>query len=135
MDLRESQEIKGVLCSHEDMIQSNMTFIFTITSKVHDNGRRIISKIALVMGTLVQLKQKISILEVECDVIRNLVVNLCKDAQSRASSYRLSTNSGHGVPKEEDIVHGLLGNMEIGEQESIPTKLGLEEAIRHHIFC
>jgi hypothetical protein len=47
----------------------------------------------------------------------------------------LSTNSGHGEPKEEDIVHQLLEDMEIGEQESMPTKHGLEEAIRHHIFC
>jgi len=60
------------------------------------------------MSTLVQLKHQITILEVECDMIRNLVVKMCKDAQYGASNKRLFVNSGHREPKEEDIVHKLI---------------------------
>jgi hypothetical protein len=98
------------------MIQSNKTSIFFITSKVHDSEQQLISQIASIMSTLVQLKHQISTLEVECNMIRNLVVNLCKDAQSGASNQRLSINSGHGELKEEDIVHQLIEDMEIGDQ-------------------
>jgi len=105
MDYIELQEIGRVLQSHEEMIQSNKTSIFFVTSKVHDSEQQLISQIASIIHTLVQLNHKISTLEVECNMIRNLVLNLCKDVEYGASNQRLFVNPCHGELKEEDIVH------------------------------
>jgi hypothetical protein len=64
------------------------------------------------MGTLVQQKQQISTLEVECNLLRNMVVNLCKDAQLGASNQKMLVNSrtrgvkGRGYCASIDRGHG-----------------------------
>jgi hypothetical protein len=105
MDFIELKEISRVLCSHEEMIQSNRTYIFIVTSKVHDIEQQKLYQIAYIMGSLVQLKQQIAILEVECGMMRNPIVNLHKYAQLGASNQRLFVNSGHSKPKEDDTMH------------------------------
>jgi hypothetical protein len=65
---------------------SNKTSIFSVTSKVHDNEQQSISEFSSIMGTLVQQKQQIAILEAKCSMLRNMVVNLRKHAQSGASN-------------------------------------------------
>lgn len=67
-------------------------------------------------------------------MLRNLVLNLSKGSQSAASNYRMSTNSVHTELKEDDTVHQMLEDMDIGNQESHPTNLGLEEADSYHVF-
>jgi hypothetical protein len=67
-------------------------------------------------------------------MIRNLVINLRKDAQSGASNQRMFVNSGHEEPKEGNTVYQLLEGMEIGKHESMPTNMGFEEATSRHIF-
>lgn len=56
MDYIELQEMRRVLRAHEEVILDNRTSIFTVTSKVHDNEQQIVSQIASIMSTLVQLK-------------------------------------------------------------------------------
>jgi hypothetical protein len=56
MDYIELQEMRRVLRAHEEVILGNRTSIFTVTSKVHDNEQQIVSQIASIMSTLVQLK-------------------------------------------------------------------------------
>jgi hypothetical protein len=97
------------------MIQGNRSLIFIATTKVHENEQQTISQITSIMGTLVQLKQEIENIEAECVMLRNLVVHLRKDAYSRASNQRVLVNYGQEALKEEDIVHRLFEDMEIGE--------------------
>jgi len=67
-------------------------------------------------------------------MLRNVNVHLRKDAHSRASSHSVLVNYCQVKPKQEDIVHQLFEDMEIGEQEPMPTNLVLEETTNHHIF-
>jgi hypothetical protein len=121
MDFRELQEIRRILRSHEELNQCNRNSTFSVTSKVHDNGHQSISQFASIMGTL-QQKQQIATLEAECSLFRNMVVNLRKDAQLGASNQRMSMSSRRGELKEEDIVHQLIKDMEIGTRNlSQPT--------------
>jgi uncharacterized protein YaaN involved in tellurite resistance len=101
------QEIMGVLRTHEELIQGNNNSIYNVTTKVQDNEQHIISQIASIMDSPVQLKKKIAILEAECGMIRNLVVNLHKYSYFGVSNKRMFVNLGHGEPKEEDMMHQL----------------------------
>jgi hypothetical protein len=56
--------------------------------------------------------QQIDSLEVECK--RNLVLNLSWRSQSTTSNYRMSTISIHLELKEDDIVHQMLKDTDIG---------------------
>jgi len=78
MDYRELQEIQRVLWMHEETIQCNRNSIFLVTSKVHENKHQCTYQIASIMHTLVQQKQQITTLDVECNMLRNMVVNLSK---------------------------------------------------------
>ena len=101
---------------------------------MHENEQHIVSQIASIMGSLVQLKKKIVVLNVECGMLRNIIVHLSKDDYVVASNQRVSIHLGHREPKEEDTMHQLFQDMEIGEEECMPTNIGLEESIRCHIF-
>jgi hypothetical protein len=76
MDYLELQEIRRILKNHEETIQCNMTSIFSITTKVHENEHWVIYEIATIMGTLVQQKHQIVVLEAVCNMLRNMVLNL-----------------------------------------------------------
>jgi hypothetical protein len=54
------------------------------------------------------IKAKIDSLEAECNMLRNLVLNLSKGSQSIASNYRMSTNFIHPELKEDDTIHQML---------------------------
>lgn len=101
---------------------------------MHDYEQQSISQIAAIMSILVQVKHQLVILEAECNMIKNLMENLHKDAQSGASNQGLSVNPGQGEQKEEDTVQQFIEDMEIGDKESVPTNIGLEEATSCHIF-
>jgi hypothetical protein len=62
------------------------------------------------MNTLVQEKQQIDTLEVECNMLRNMVLNLSKGSQSAASNHGMSTNSTQVEFKEEDTIHQKRGH-------------------------
>jgi hypothetical protein len=47
----------------------------------------------------------------------------------------MSVNSSQGELKEEDTVHQLVEDMEIRNQDFVPSNVGLEEATNGHIFC
>jgi hypothetical protein len=101
MDYKDQQDLRRILRTDEEMIQGNRSSIFTVTEKVHENEQRAISQIASIMGTLLQLKQKIANLEAECVMLRNLVVLLSKDAYLGASNQRALVKFGQGALKEE----------------------------------
>lgn len=86
------------------------------------------------MNTLVQQKQKIDELEVECNMLRNMIINLSKDSHSAASNHRMPTNSLQADPKEEDTVHQMLKDMGNENQNSLSTNHGKEEANSSHAF-
>lgn len=86
------------------------------------------------MGTLDHQKQQIVVLEAECNLLRNMVLNLSKGAQSGASNQRMSVNSAPRELKEEDNVHQLAEDIEIVKQDYVPSNVGLEEAVSHHVF-
>jgi hypothetical protein len=106
-----------------------------VTTKVHENEHQCTSQNAIIMNTLVQQKQQIDTLEAECNMLRNMVLNLSKGSQFVASNHRMSTNSIQVEFKEEDIVHQMIKDMDLGNQDSLPSNIGLEEANNHHVFC
>jgi hypothetical protein len=56
----------------------------------------------------VQQKQKIDVLEAECNMLRNMVINLSKDSHFAASNHRMSTNFVQADLKEEDTIHQMM---------------------------
>jgi hypothetical protein len=134
MDYREIQEMHRVLCRHEDFINSNRTSIFSVTTKVHENEHQCISQNAVIMDTLVQQKRQIQVLEVECSMLRNMVCNLSKGSHSAASNYRMSVNLTPDDLKEEETIHQMIEDMDLGNQESHPTNIGQDEALSKHVF-
>jgi hypothetical protein len=56
MENREVLEFKRTLRRHEEYIQSNMTSLFSITTKVHENEHLCVSQHASIMNLLVQQK-------------------------------------------------------------------------------
>jgi hypothetical protein len=108
MDYKEAQEFCRVLQRHEESISSNKTSIFSMTTKVHENEHQCISHNAMVMNTLVQQKQQIDVLEVECSMLRNMVYNLSKGSHSTTSNLKMSMNSVQKGLKEEDGIHQMM---------------------------
>jgi hypothetical protein len=58
---REIQEVHRVLHRHEDFINSNMTSIFSVTTKVHGNEHQCIYQNAVIIDTLLQQKRQIQV--------------------------------------------------------------------------
>jgi hypothetical protein len=109
-----------------------------VTFKVHENEHQCTSQNAIIMNNLVQQKQKIDkqkidVLEIECNTLRNMIIDLSKDSHSAASSHRMSTNSVQ-ADFEEDTAHQMMEDMDLGNQNSLPSKIGQEEANSHHVF-
>jgi hypothetical protein len=107
---------------------------FSLTTKVHENEHQCISTNAVVMDTLVQQKRQIQILEAECSMLRNMVCNLNKGFHLATSNYRISMNSAPDDPKEEETVHQMIEDMDLGNQESHPTNIGQDEALKNMFF-
>jgi hypothetical protein len=63
-----------------------------------------------------------------------MVINLSKGSHFVASNYETSTNSVKADFKEEDTVHQVMEDMDLGNQNSLPSIIGLEEANSHHVF-
>jgi len=135
MDYCELQEIRRALRTHEESIQGNRTSIFTATAKLHGIDQQVTTRNATAMGTLVQLKRKISILEAECNMLRNMVLNLTKGKHSRASNQVQSVNSNCEGWKEEETVHQLPEANEIIKLDSDPENVAMEDATSCHAFC
>lgn len=74
------------------------------------------------------------IFEVECNMLRNLVVNLHKDTPSTASNNRATDNSVHTGLKEDEIVHQVKDPMEIETQNSPHTDEGQDEVDILHVY-
>ena len=73
-------------------------------------------------------------MEDECSMLENMVVSLSKRTQSGASNQKMSINSSKGYFKEEDIVHLLIEDMMLGKQDFVPSNVGMEDDISHHVF-
>jgi hypothetical protein len=67
-------------------------------------------------------------------MLRNMVSNLSKGSHSIASNHRMSVNSIQEGLKEEDIVHQMMEDMDLGNQDSHLSNIGQDEANNHHIF-
>jgi hypothetical protein len=65
---------------------------------------------------------------------RNMVCNLSKGSHLAITNYRMSMNSSQEVLKEEDNVHQMMEDMDLGNQDSHPTNIGQDEAIKKHVF-
>jgi hypothetical protein len=86
MDYWDLKEIHRAFRRHEEGIQGNMTSLFSMTSKFQENECNCTSHYATIMNQLVQRRQKMDVLEVECSMLRNMVINLGKNAQSTKSN-------------------------------------------------
>ena len=73
-------------------------------------------------------------MEDECSMLENMVVSLSKRTQSGSSNQKMSINSSKGYFKEEDIVHLLIEDMMLGKQDFVPSNVGMEDDINHHVF-
>jgi hypothetical protein len=88
-----------------------------------------------VMNLLVQQKKWLDILEVECNMLRNLALNLRRDSLSSASNDKDPTIPSHAKQKDEDMVHQLKEPMDIELQHSPYSEAGQEEVNSFQAFC
>jgi hypothetical protein len=86
------------------------------------------------MATLLQQKRQIQVLEAKCSMLRNMVCNLNKSSQSAACNFRMSVKSVPDEPKEEETVHQMLEDMDMGNQGSQPTNIGQDEVHSKDVF-
>jgi hypothetical protein len=68
MEYQEPRKIKKVLRNRD------RTSIF-ITTKFHENEQQVVTQVATIMCTHVQQKRQMEILKVECNMLRNMVIN------------------------------------------------------------
>jgi hypothetical protein len=97
----------------DELIQCNISSLFSVTSKVYENWHVCTSQNATIMGVLVHRKKNIDSLELECNMPWNMVINLSKDALSTSSNHRMSINSVRAEFMEEDAAHQLKDEMDI----------------------
>lgn len=79
-------------------------------------------------------KSQIQVLEAECSMLRNMVCNLNKGSQSAAFNFKMSVNSVPDDPKEEETIHQILEDMDLGNQASQHTNIIQDEAHNKHVF-
>ena len=87
------------------------------------------------MGTLVQQKHQMAILEVECNMLQTMVINMRKGDHSGASNQVKFVNSNCGKLNEEETMHQLEHVLAI---EKLALEIGnatLEEVMIKHAFC
>jgi hypothetical protein len=75
------------------------------------------------------------VLEVECNMLRNMVINLSKGDQSRDLNKVKLVNSNCEGMKEEETMHQLHEDMEIIKQELDPVNATMEEETKSRSFC
>jgi hypothetical protein len=90
MDSRELQEICQDLRGHEEHVHCNRSSIFNLVSRFHELKNQISTQVAKIMGSLMDLKKQIAVVEAECSLLQNLALNLCKGDQSIASSQKMA---------------------------------------------
>jgi hypothetical protein len=95
-----------------------------MTSKVHENEHQCTSQNAMIMNTLVQHNNQINVLEVECSILTNMVSNLDKGSHFAASNHTVLVNSVQEDFEEEDIVHQIMEDMDLGNHNSHLSNIG-----------
>ena len=86
------------------------------------------------MNALIQQKKKVDEWEVECRMLKNLVINIIKDSQSTTLNKIMSINYEYDDLREEDIVYQILESMDLEKQDPLPLTRNEEEAINLHDF-
>jgi hypothetical protein len=66
-------------------------------------------------------------------MLRNIVVNLNKDSHATTSNQIMLINLVQSNFKEEERMHQMKDDMDIGQQNS-PSNVGQEESINHYVF-
>lgn len=89
----ELQEMRRVLMAHEESIQGNETPTIIVVDKLHEIDNEITTQNATIMGTLVWLKHQIFVLEIECNKLKNIVINLTQGEHSIAPNNEKPINS------------------------------------------
>lgn len=57
------------------------------------------------MGTLDQLKHQVSMLQVECNMLHNMLINMSKGEHSKIFNHVQLINLKCGILKEEETIH------------------------------
>jgi hypothetical protein len=73
-------------------------------------------------------------MEIECNMLRNLAVNLIKDPHSSASNNMMFFNFVQADFNEEETIHQIKYAMDIERHNSLPYNVGQEEANNQHVF-
>lgn len=73
------------------------------------------------------------ILEVECNMVRNMALNLCKESQSTTSKYRSLDNLVKGNRIEEERLHQLIEPMNLEQKNSLPSDVGQDEPKKNQV--
>jgi hypothetical protein len=87
------------------------------------------------MGTLVQHKRQIIVLEVECNMLHNMVINFMRETNPGP---RIRCNCKCKLRRTKgrrDSAISVVEDMEIAKLESYPIIATMEEATSRHAFC
>jgi hypothetical protein len=97
------------------------------------------TQVAKIMGSLLDLKKQIAVVEAECSLLRNLALNLWKGNQSIVSSQKMAVCSSKDEIKDEikgeETMNQFDEEMATTEQEIEPTSTGLEDAASRYALC
>jgi hypothetical protein len=88
----------------------------------------VMSQIDSVMGTLVQFKRQVFVLEADCTMLHTMVINLSKGDQSCA------IHSNCGALKEDETVHQLPENAKVVKVDLDLGIVALDKATNRHTF-
>jgi hypothetical protein len=78
MDYNELQEIREAQWRHEEQIQVKCSLIIMSNEKICESDSNVTSHISTIMGTLVQQKHHINVVEANDNMIINMVINVYK---------------------------------------------------------
>jgi hypothetical protein len=87
------------------------------------------------MGSFLDLKKQIAVVEAEYSLLRNLALNLWKGNQSIVSSQKMAVCSSKDEIKGEETMNQFDEEMATTEQDIEPTSTGLEDTASHYALC
>jgi hypothetical protein len=120
---------------HEEHVHCNRSSIFNLVSRFHELKNQISTQVAEIMGSLLDLKKQIAVVEAECSLLRNLALNLWKGNQSMVSSQKMTVCSSKDEIKGEETMNQFDEEMATTEQKIEPTSTGLEDAASRYALC
>ena len=92
MDIKDDMELRWILKIHEEYIELNRISLFSVSTKVQMDEHHYVLQHVNIMNLMVHQRNILNILEVKCNMLQNLGLNICKDSCSSMSNNKDPTS-------------------------------------------